>query len=139
MDRSSFHRFFILLGICLAGCSGADTHVSGTVLRADGSPFAGISVVARCEETGKSFFGTTDQSGYYELSNQAIPTGLTPGDYLVTVAETSERSNEFVPATIPPKYSSYNMSGLTFHLSPGESKVFDIKLEPMQAPKGGKR
>jgi hypothetical protein len=112
------------------GCGGDVAHVSGRVSRADDAPLAGARVVARSDATGKSAEGLTDVDGRYALSTAELAEGMPAGEYKVTILESRGRADNMRPATIASKYGNGDQSGLTFVVVGGESKTFDIVVDP---------
>ena len=113
------------------GCSRSNVaHVSGTVLRKDGTPVSGAHVIARSDETGKTANGQTDSSGHYELDIQNAGDVASPGDYYVIVIEELGDENTRRSATIAGKYAKSSTSGLKFTARAGENTAFDMSLDP---------
>jgi hypothetical protein len=118
------------LVVCSYGCSGANrANVTGKVVRADGVPLVGATVVARSDETGKSARGITNANGSYELSTVEPGDGVVPGEYSVMVIENRGRPDNMKPPTISDKFADPSRSGLTFSVQAGEDKVFDITVD----------
>lgn len=119
----------VLLATCV-GCGSSDrAYVTGQITKADGTPCTTGRIMARSDKTGKWASGVTDSSGAYALGTAEAGDGIPPGDYYVTIAEVFPDSDKPPRPTIPSKYADPSASGLELHLAPGESKVFDIKLD----------
>lgn len=114
------------------GCGGGDrAEVSGKVTRANGSPLVGARVIARSDATGKSANGITDNDGRYVLSMVDPGDGVPAGDYKASIIEYRGRGDNMRPASISVKYGNPDESGLTFAISGGEEKVFDVVVDPL--------
>jgi hypothetical protein len=112
------------------GCGGADkAAVSGTLLHQDGTPVIGARVLARSNETGKSAYGQTNASGYYELGGSEPGDGIPPGEYYVTIVEDLGDEDNRRPPTISNKYRNPATSGLSLTVMAGEHVVLDAKLD----------
>ena len=113
------------------GCGGGDRgEVSGRVTRPDGSPLVGARVIARVDATGKSANGLTDSNGSYVLSMVEPGDGVPAGDYKASIIEYRGMGDNMRPASISLKYGNPDESGLTFAISGGEEKVFDVVVDP---------
>jgi hypothetical protein len=92
----SMRAFRVLTGavlLCgLAGCGDKPVKVSG-VLKMDGTPVEGATVVFTTEDGSKSFSGSTDSAGNFELSGPQQP-GALPGNYKVVVTKRKAITNE---------------------------------------------
>jgi len=122
----------MLLGMAalLAGCQSSDkVSVSGRVVRHDGTPLKGATVIARSDETSKWAKGITDTDGHYELGAAVAGDGIPPGIYHVTIMENLGFSGLNKP-TVPAKYVSPNTSKLQLTVPKGKKFVFDITLDP---------
>jgi hypothetical protein len=98
------------------GCGGDSerAHVSGTLLRHDGTPLVGANVVAQATDDGKSASGTTDAQGRFEMGNAAQGDGIAPGNYNVFIVEQlGDRDSRRRP-TIAEKYKDATKSGISF-------------------------
>jgi hypothetical protein len=126
---------FGLVALLLAagvGCSSSDrAYVTGHITKADGAPCTTGRVMARSSRTGKWASGLTDAEGRYELGTAEVGDGIPPGDYYVTIREVFPDSDKPPRPTIPQKYADASASGLTVSLQPGETKVLDVKLDPL--------
>src|SRR5262245_58781654 len=81
-------RALTLAAVLLTGCGGAATcRVSGRIVRPSGEPLEGANVIARNEDTGSSYYGTTNDDGRYELSTIDSGAGVPPGTYSVVIME----------------------------------------------------
>ena len=117
------------LMVLVAGCQrGQKTAVTGRVVRHDGTPLKGATVIARSDETGKWARGTTDADGRYELGAAIAGDGIPPGDYLVTIMEDLGDSMQKTP-TVPGKYVSPTTSKLQLKVTAGKKVEFDITLD----------
>jgi hypothetical protein len=138
MHEGGDHRRPIIAALVAAsaiaswtGCGGSDrAYVTGTITRADGSPCTNGRIMARSNKTGKWASGVTGADGRYALGVSAAGDGIPPGDYYVTINEVFTESDKPARPTIPAKYADPSLSGLELHLEAGESKTFDIKLDP---------
>src|SRR6056297_2221581 len=97
-----------LVTISQSGCNTAPdapeldlAPVSGTVM-ADGEPLANAVVmfVPNEGEAARSPFGTTDDSGNYELAYQGQP-GCPPGKYRITISKFAQQDGSPFPADMP--------------------------------------
>lgn len=115
--------------LLVVGCqrSGKVT-VTGRVVRADGTPLQGATVIARSDENGKWAKGTTDTDGRYELGAAKAGDGIPPGDYRVIIMEDLGDSGR-KPTTIPGKYTNPATSKLQLTVADGQSVVFDVTLD----------
>lgn len=117
--------------LVVVGCGGpAVGRVSGQVKRASGEPLADANLIARNDETGKSCYATTGPDGSFELSSGEPGAGVPPGNYSVVVMENKPNRDSVVAPTIAAKYSDPSESGLTFTVTAGESKTFDVSVDP---------
>jgi len=121
----------LAVALCVfAGCGGSDREkVSGTLLHEDGKPLVGARVIARSNETGKSAYGETDGSGYFELGGNEQGDGIPPGNYYVTVVEDLGDENNRRSPTISNKYRDPAASGLSLNVIEGEGAVLDAQLD----------
>lgn len=114
------------------GCGGSDrAHVTGRITRADGTPFTAGRIMARSNQTGKWASGVTGADGEFALGTAEVGDGIPPGDYYVTIREVMPETDRPPPPTIPAKYADPSASGLELHLKPGETKIFDVKLDSL--------
>ena len=121
----------IAILICNCGCSDGDrANVTGRVVRTDGAPLVGATVIARSDETGKSVTGVTDANGSFQLGGAEPGDGVLPGEYGVIVMEYRGRPDNMKPPSIADKYADPASSGLMFSVQSGEDKVFDIAVDP---------
>ena len=130
---SRYRLTLALLGasaIVSAGCGGGVGHVSGRVVHKDGSPLDGANIVARCAETGKSVYATSDAQGHFEMSPQKPGEGVPPGSYEATIMERRLDRESAIKPTIAAKYSDPTKSGLNFTVAAGETKTFDVTVDP---------
>ena len=119
-----------LVILLMAGCQHSDkVGVSGRVVRHDGSPLKGATVIARSDDTGKWAKGTTDADGKYELGAAVAGDGIPPGDYRVIIMEDLGDGGLNKP-TVPAKYVNSTTSKLQLTVAKGKKTVFDIKLDP---------
>lgn len=117
--------------LACAGCSGsANQRVAGRIVRSDGAPLVGATVTARHEETGVSYYGTTDADGRYELSAVESGAGAPPGTYRVVIMEQRGDRDSIHRPTIAAKYSDPALSGLTLTVVAGEDAAFDVTVDP---------
>ena len=119
------------VALALVGCGGSgNARVSGRVVRKDGTPLVGARVLARCEDTKKSAYGTTDADGKYDLNLAQLGDGVEPGKYTISIVENRGGFDSRAPATIAAKYSDGQTSGLAFEASAGAKVDLEIKLDP---------
>jgi len=104
--------------------------VSGTIQTHNGTPLKAASVIAVSSETGKSAYGTTDQSGHFELGVASKGNGIAHGDYNVGVVEDRGDPDNRRPPTIAAKYRDPASSGIKLNVTAGESKELNLKLDP---------
>ena len=136
MTRSSAsshcHRLLpAVVALFIVGCGGSDNQrVSGRVVRKSGEPLVGAGVTARHEETGTSYYGTTDAEGNYELSTVESGAGAPPGTYSVVIMEMTGDRDSIRRPTIAAKYGNPEQSGLTFTVVAGEDTTFDVTVDP---------
>jgi hypothetical protein len=117
----------------MAGCGGPDrAWVAGKLTGPDGAPVVGASVMARSDDTGASGSGETGSDGSYELGGSKPGDGVPPGNYSVRVVgqRKSVQSEGEGGAKVPAKYGTHDTSGLSFSVEAGETKQFDIQLDP---------
>lgn len=69
-----------------AGC-GPSTHVVTGVVKLDGTPVEGATVVFMTEDGKQAYNGFTDAGGNFNLAGASTP-GVPPGNYKVTVVKT---------------------------------------------------
>lgn len=119
----------VLLLLPIAGCGGSDTaKITGRLFREDGTPLAGALVIARCEETGQSARGETDQEGHFVL-HEENSAGMSPGEYYVIIMEARQTLDNAQPRSIAVKYRSPARSGLSLTVESGEDKELDWTLD----------
>jgi hypothetical protein len=117
--------------IAVVGCGdGNKARVTGKVLRKDGSPLVGARVIARSKGTGTSATSITDDQGEYELGTNELGDAIPPGDYDVLVVEFRGDPDYPNPPTISTKYAQALVSGLKLSVQAGETKEFDMTLDP---------
>lgn len=85
--------------------------------------------MARSNETGKSAYGQTNASGYFELGGEQQGDGIPPGEYNVTIVEDLGDEDNRRPRTISSKYRNPATSGLSLTVTAGEKAVLDAKLD----------
>jgi hypothetical protein len=132
---SSFGVAFLTAAALLefAGCSTSDHgSVSGTLVRKDGSPLAKARVVAHSKDTGATAYGTTDDSGHFQINN-----GLAPGDYDVNILEDRGDPDNRRPPTIAAKYRDPARSGVSINIQAGDTTKLSLTLEPHQTGPAG--
>ena len=112
------------------GCGDERAQVTGRVVRSDGEPVMEARVIAR-SDNGKSAVGVTKEDGQFELSSAEPGRGIEPGDYSVIIVEDRGRTDNMRPATISAMYADPSLSGLTLSVQAGESKEFDITVDPL--------
>ena len=77
----------LLMCVC-SGCGSSDrAHVSGTVVRHDGSPLVGAKLIATSAETGQSATASTDTNGHFDFGTGESGDGIPPGNYNVVIVE----------------------------------------------------
>jgi hypothetical protein len=126
---SSFGFALLLVPVFLgfSGCGRPDSgSISGTLKRKDGSPLARARVVAHSKDTGKTAYGTTDSSGYFEIND-----GLGPGDYHVNILEDRGDPDSRRAATIAAKYRDPTQSGLSINVQAGDDAELSVTLDPL--------
>lgn len=143
MDGIGFSRWrhvpsrLLVIAVALVGGCGRPPQaaVRGTVT-VDGTPLAAGRVVFAGE--GRSYVGTIEADGRYELRHQGKPQILT-GDYGVGVLPPEPRLvadpkttnlrelDPVDPKRYPARFRNPATSGLSMQVAPGES-VFDIDL-----------
>jgi len=123
--------------VCLAGCTGDRSTVSGTVTL-DGVPIAcgehmnGTVSFVRSNGGGAPAIGFIDGSGQYSMKT-GTSTGLEPGSYQVAVSVNkitipADRNAMPIPTLmVPKKYTSTASSNLSAEVKPG-SNTFDFPL-----------
>ncbi len=121
-----------LLMVCVAGCSGPSADlpdlapVSGTVTMG-GEPLSGVAVVFESAK-GQAAYGTTDQSGRYELNFKGDTKGAQVGENTVRITTPLDHP---APADykdpIPEKYNTSSQLKVT--VEPGPN-THDFTLEP---------
>ncbi len=119
----------LLLCLC-SGCGSSDrAHVSGTVVRHDGSPLVGAKLIATSKESGQSATASTDASGRFDFGTSEPGDGIPPGNYNVVVVEDlGDMDNRRAP-TIAAKYRDPVKSEVSFSASAGEAKELNLTLE----------
>jgi hypothetical protein len=124
--------FQIVLLTCIcAGCGSSDrAHVTGRVLKQDGSPLASAKLIATSAETGQSATASTDTEGRFVFGTSEPGDGIPFGNYNVVVVEDlGDMDNRRAP-TIAARYRDSSKSGISFSVSAGEAKELDLKLDP---------
>jgi len=116
--------------LTVAGCGADKASVGGTVTRRDGSPVVNARVVARDWETRKAAGAITDEQGHFELGTIDRGDGIPPGNYTVMVVEDRGSDEAPRPRTIAAKYEIPKKSGLSLDIKAGESRQFDLVLDP---------
>lgn len=139
----------VLLTLGLTGCgpgSGADktplAPVSGTV-KLDGAPAADVGVMffpVGSTPGSRTYYGSTDQSGRYELSAGGAQKGAPVGEYKVTCSKflkpdgspfkSDGQSPELAGAkeSIPPRYSDQSQTELKATVKDGGATI-DLELK----------
>jgi hypothetical protein len=118
------------IAMLAVGCGGEPRgHVSGRVVRDDGTPVAAAVIMARAEKTGKSASAQTDVDGHYSLGVAQMGDGLPPGDYALIVMEERMGLDGGGNRTISARYRDYEQSGLSFSVADGEAKTFDVTVD----------
>ncbi len=117
--------------LILGGCGSDDRHnLSGHVTLADGTPLAHCRIVFRSPTTeGASYWGMTDEEGYYEAGTTTDGLGIEAASYTLSVMENRGDSDHPTPAKIHGKYTNPKASGLKVTV-PTESNTFDFVLDP---------
>lgn len=126
-----------------AGCGGADraetAPASGVVLQ-DGNPVAGASVTLFPKEGGRSANGLTDENGRFVLTTYDQGDGAIPGEHQVAITAANAEVPEVIPddydyakagkssASVPPKYSDPDNSGLTATIKSGQENELKFEL-----------
>ncbi|PQO35831.1 hypothetical protein C5Y96_09285 [Blastopirellula marina] len=132
--------------LLLSGCTSEEAGkplgavVTGTVTY-NGSPVEGAMITFRPASEGiQGAFARTDAAGKFELStSNAGTSGVSPGNYLVTVTKTevpqstaaSEDDPNYNPnakpaepkSLLPKKYASAKTSGLEFTVTDGSNEI----------------
>ena len=128
-------KLSLLMGALLifGGCGSDGRHdLSGHVTLADGSPMAHCRVIFRSATVeGSSYWGMTDEEGYYEASTTIDGTGIEAAAYSVSIMEDLGDSDHPNPAKAHGKYSNPKMSGLQVTV-PAENDTCDFVLDPPQ-------
>lgn len=130
----------VLLLVGLAGCgAGNKTYpVTGKVTFADGKPLVGATVEFEgTAADGKrvNAHGETGADGSYKLTTPDLGDGAVAGPQRVsvsppTLATASNMSGPPPKEVIDRKYQSYESSGLTFTVKPGEKNDYPITVSP---------
>jgi hypothetical protein len=117
--------------VASTGCdSGEIGSVSGTLTRKDGTSLPRARVVARSSETGKSAYGTTDESGRYALGIASEGDGVPPGNYDVVILEDLGDPDNRRRPTVSAKYREPSTSGIRLSVESGESVELNARLDP---------
>ena len=129
-----------------AGCGEAGSSmpaklvpVTGTIT-ADGQPLkhAAVSFIPEAAKQGVGAFGSTDESGKYDLKWHGSGEGVAPGKYKVVVSRMTQKDGSPVPPdqsaadvgaveSMPPRYSDVNVTELLAEVTPTGS-THDFKL-----------
>jgi hypothetical protein len=122
-----------LLVFCLLpGCGGQTVPINGRVKFKDGSDVSvlrGYEVNMQAEGGGASSYGTIEADGTFKISTFGNNDGAVPGKHQVTVSPPPPEPDQPPPKpAIPPKYSSFETSGLTVDVQSGQGTV-DLGLE----------
>ncbi len=88
MSRTAVLALFACAVFSLTGCGASYVPVNG-VVKLDGAPVEGATVVFTTEDGNHSFSGFTDANGEFSLGGGAKP-GALPGTYKVTVVKTGK-------------------------------------------------
>jgi hypothetical protein len=116
--------------LAISGCGRGDgARVEGKLVHKDGTPLVGARVVLRSKQGGKSVYGSTDDSGLFQLE---VPVGENgaAADYDVMIVEALGDPDHPRPSTIAAKYLDGAKSGLKVTVQPGERTRFDATLDP---------
>jgi len=137
------NRAFVALGLfagwfplVCAGCGGASvaTHpVEGQIVRADGSPLDTGRVEFRGTASDGSVVnahGRIESNGTFRLTTFTEGDGAIAGEHQVIVLNpaVTDGDGPAPPDPFPARYRSYESSGLTANVEPGENKI-TLQLE----------
>lgn len=140
----------VLLTGTVLGCGGAESdrwtearpnvHRASGIVTLDGAPLAGATVTFRRGEDSPAAAGRTDAEGRFQLSTFGDADGAVAGPHQATVTKYSdvEKPAGYDPETspplpepkllTPPKYQSFETSGLSATVSPDGPNEFEFTL-----------
>jgi hypothetical protein len=124
----------ILLAItCFhTGCGGQTVPIDGRVKFKDGSDISvlqGHKVNMQPEGGGARSYGTIEADGTFKISTFGNNDGAVPGKHQVTVTPPQPEPDKPPPKpVIPPKYSTFETSGLAVEVKSGQGAA-DLELE----------
>ncbi len=125
-------RLYLLFGavLFLGGCGSDERHdLSGHITLADGAPLARCRVIFRSDTVdGTSYWGMTDEKGYYEAGTTNKGLGIEEAIYSVSIMENRGDSDHPSPAKIHRKYDNPKTSGLQVTV-PVENSTCDFVLD----------
>lgn len=120
----------LIVFVVCGGCRHSDRgKVSGKLLRADGTSLEGARIVARNPDTGKSAYGTTDDSGDFSLGGEHEGDGVTAGTYQLSIAEDLGDEEHRRRPSIAAKYNNGATSGLSVTVEGGRTSSLEFKLD----------
>jgi hypothetical protein len=141
MRRRTAGKVLLLLFVLgVAGCGSGRIPVTGTVLYEDGSPLEEGTVVGEAEINGTivAVQGNVRPDGSFEWGTERAGDGAFPGNYRVIVVPRALGDGEIAEGKQPAvdkRFTSYETSGLTFEVKPGNNRL-DIKVTRPAVRKG---
>ncbi|MDO5554058.1 MAG: carboxypeptidase-like regulatory domain-containing protein [Planctomycetia bacterium] len=120
--------FLIILAVSITGCSSKEFRVSGTIQYSDGTPVSkGLITFVSAD---RNVMVETDDNGRYTTANSTNKSGLTPGQYKVTISAKGlpdgakgERPVEMIDA----KFSNVTTSELSLDVTSSMTKDFVVE------------
>jgi hypothetical protein len=134
----SYLRFYWALALFLLlfvpACGGKTVPVSGHLKFKDGSDssaLAGYEIALETTEgTKTSAGGQIAASGSFKVSTFGVEDGALPGKHRVAITPPASSDPDKPPpkSKLPAKYESFDTSGLTVEIKPGQKNV-ELELE----------
>jgi hypothetical protein len=140
MNRSLFLLALSAVTLSLVGCSPSKVPVSGKLEWADGQPATELvdgQVIFESAELKTSARGVITKDGTFRITTETANDGVLPGTYKVAVVEhrpAPEGTTKLPPQHLQDKYYSFDTSGLTATIAPGQADLV-FKLERMPGKK----
>ena len=129
-----FFAILVLFLVLFPGCADK-VKISGTVTFEDGEPLQCGQVTLRAPN-GTTYYGYLDKNGSYSPGEHRDGQPIPAGTYTVWVSGTDYSDENFVVhQTVDAKYTSPDVTPLSFELKRGGQKIFDFTVERYVDPR----